>query len=79
MKLFGLGTKQDGPQAVEWMTRAAEQGNPSAHFNLGIIRVFFPEELKQRWKVSLEQDSVTGMMHINLAAEQGHEPSKMML
>ena len=46
MKLFGLGTKQDGPQAVEWMTRAAEQGNPSAHFNLGIIRVFFPKELK---------------------------------
>ena len=79
MKLFGLGTKQDGPQSVEWMTRAAEQGNPSAHFNLGIIRVFFPEELKQRWQVSLKQDPVTGMMHINLAAEQGHEPSQMML
>ncbi len=79
MKLFGLGTKQDGPQAVEWMTLAAEQGNLSAHFNLGIILVFFPEELKQRWQVSLEQDPVTGMMHINLAAEQGHEPSKMML
>ena len=79
MKLFGLGTNQDGPQAVEWLTRASEQGNPSAHFNLGIIRVFFPKELKQRWKVSLEQDPVTGMMHINLAAEQGHEPSKMML
>ena len=79
MKLFGLGTKQDGPQAIEWITRASEQGNPSAHFNLGIIRVFFPKELKQRWKVSLEQDPVTGMMHINLAAEQGHEPSKMML
>ena len=79
MKLFGLGTKQDGPQAVEWITRASEQGNPSAHFNLGIIRVFFPKELKQRWKVSLEQDPVTGMMHINLAAEQGHEPSQMML
>ena len=79
MKLFGLGTNQDGPQAVEWLTRASEQGNPSAHFNLGIIRVFFPKELKQRWKVSLEQDPVTGMMHINLAAEQGHEPSQMML
>jgi TPR repeat protein len=79
MKLFGLGTKQDGPQSIEWLTRASEQGNPSAHFNLGIIRVFFPKELKQRWKVSLEQDPVTGMMHINLAAEQGHEPSKMML
>ena len=79
MLLFGLGTKQDGLQAVEWITRASEQGNPSAHFNLGIIRVFFPKELKQRWKVSLEQDSMTGMMHINLAAEQGHEPSKMML
>ena len=79
MKLFGLGTKQDGIKAVEWITRASELGNPSAHFNLGIIRVFFPKELKQRWKVSLEQDSVTGMMHINLAAEQGHEPSKMML
>ena len=79
MKLFGLGTKQDGIQAVEWITRASELGNPSAHFNLGIIRVFFPKELKQRWRVSLEQDSVTGMMHINLAAEQGHEPSKMMI
>ncbi len=79
MKLFGLGTKQDGIQAVEWITRASELGNPSAHFNLGIIRVFFPKELKQRWKVSLEQDPLTGMMHINLAAEQGHEPSKMML
>ena len=79
MKLFGLGTKQDGIQAVEWITRASELGNPSAHFNLGIIRVFFPKELKQRWKVSLEQDSVTGMMHINLASEQGHEPSKMMV
>ncbi len=79
MKLFGLGTKQNGPQAVESLTRAAEQGNPSAHFNLGIIRVFFPEDLKQQRQVSLEQDPVTGMMHINLAAEQGHEPSKMML
>ena len=79
MKLFGLGTKQDGIQAVEWITRASELGNPSAHFNLGIIRVFFPKELKQRWKVSLEQDPLMGMMHINLAAEQGHEPSKMML
>ena len=79
MKLFGLGTKQDGPQAVEWMTRAAEQGNPSAHFNLGIIRVFFPQDLKKRWKVSLKQDSVIGMMHLNLAAEQKHEPSQMVL
>ena len=79
MKLFGLGTKQDGIQAVEWITRASELGNPSAHFNLGIIRVFFPKELKQRWKVSLDQDPLMGMMHINLAAEQGHEPSKMML
>ena len=79
MKLFGLGTKQDGPQAVESLTRAAEQGNPSAHFNLGIIRVFFPEDLKQQRQVSLEQDPVTGMMHFNLAAEQGHEPSQMVL
>ena len=74
-----MGTKQDGPQAVEWMTRAAEQGNPSAHFNLGIIRVFFPEDLKQQRQVSLEQDPVIGMMHLNLAAEQGHEPSQMVL
>jgi len=79
MKLFGLGTKQDGIQAIEWITRASELGNPSAHFNLGIIRVFFPKELKQRWKVSLDQDPLMGMMHINLASEQGHEPSKMML
>ena len=79
MKLFGLGTKQNGPQAVESLTRAAEQGNPSAHFNLGIIRVFFPEDLKQQWQVSLEQDPVTGMMHFNLAAEQGYEPSQMVL
>ena len=46
MKLYGLGTKQDGIQAVEWITRASELGNASAHFNLGIIRVFFPKELK---------------------------------
>ena len=79
MKLFGLGTEQNGPQAVVKLTRAAEKGNPSAHFNLGIIRAFFPQDLKKRWKVSLKQDPVIGMMHLNLAAEQKHEPSQMVL
>jgi len=79
MTLFGMGTEQNGPLAVVKLTRAAEKGNPSAHFNLGIIRVFFPQDLKKRWKVSLKQDPVIGMMHLNLAAEQKHEPSQMVL
>ncbi len=79
MRLFGLGTEQNGPQAVKRLTRAAELGNHSSHFNLGIIRVFFPEDLKQRWQVSLKQDPLIGMMHLNLATEQKHEPAQMVL
>jgi hypothetical protein len=39
-KLFGLGVEQDGEEAVKLLTLSAQQGDASAHFNLGIIHVF---------------------------------------
>ena len=69
LKLFGLGVEQDGEQAVQLLTLSAQQGNASAHFNLGIIHVFYPENLMQKLGVSLDQNLTKGMMHLKNASE----------
>ena len=74
-----VGVEHNPDRGLSLLNQAAEKKVPSAHFNLGIIRVFFPEDLKKRLKVSLKQDLVIGMMYLNLAAKQKHEPSQMVL
>ena len=69
LKLFGLGVEQDGKEAVQLLTLSAQQGNASAHFNLGIIHVFYPENLMQKLGVSLDQNLTKGMMHLKIASE----------
>ena len=69
LKLFGLGVEQDGEEAVQLLTLSAQQGNASAHFNLGIIHVFYPEDLMQKLGISLEQSLTKGMMHLKIASE----------
>lgn len=68
--LFGL-PEQNAVQAKALMTRAAEQGHSSAHFNLGVIEVFFPDDFRKKLGLPLEKDVLSGMMHIKLAEEQG--------
>jgi TPR repeat protein len=69
LKLFGLGVEQDGEEAVQLLTLSAQQGNASAHFNLGIIHVFYPENLMQKLGISLDQNLTKGMMHLKIASE----------
>ena len=69
-KLFGLGVEQDGEEAVKLLTLSAQQGDASAHFNLGIIHVFYPGKLMQKLGISLEQNLTKGMMHLKFASEK---------
>lgn len=68
--LFGL-PEQNAVQAKALMTRAAEQGHSSAHFNLGVIEVFFPDDFRKQLGLPLEKDVFSGLMHLKLAEEQG--------
>ena len=76
-KLFGLGVEQDGEEAVKLLTLSAQQGDASAHFNLGIIHVFYPEKLMQKLGISLEQNLTKGMMHLKFASEKASSLDKL--
>ncbi len=39
MYRFGHGVKQDYKKAIEWFTKAAEQGYPIAHRGLGFLHL----------------------------------------
>jgi len=49
------------------MTRAAEQGHASAHFNLSVIQIFFPDDLRKQVGLSSKKDVIVGLMHLKLA------------
>ena len=76
-KLFGLGVEQDGEEAVKLLTLSAQQGDASAHFNLGIIHVFYAQELMQKLGISLEQNLTKGMMHLKFASEKASSSDKL--
>jgi TPR repeat protein len=57
----GLGLPQDYAKALRWFRLAADQGEPDAQYNLGLMR-----ENGQ----GAPQDSVEAHMWLNLAAAQ---------
>ena len=59
----GHGVPQDYKTAVKWYTLAAEQGNVSAHYNLGIM---------YNKGLGVPQDYKTAVKWFTLSAEQGH-------
>ena len=62
----GRGVPQDYKQAVKWYTKAAEQGNAKAQYNLGVMYA------KGQ---GVPQDNVYAHMWFNLAAANGNEPA----
>jgi hypothetical protein len=67
--LFGL-PEQNGSKVMALMTLAAEQGHASAHFNLSVIQIFFPDDLRKQVGLSSKKDVIVGLMHLKLAQEK---------
>jgi len=67
--LFGL-PDQNASKAMALMTRAAEQGHVSAHFNLSVIEIFFPDDFRKQVGLSSKKDVHSGLMHLKLAQEK---------
>ena len=63
----GEGVPEDDATAVKWYTKAAEQGNAGAQFNLGVM--YGNGE-------GVPENNVLAYMWWNLAAAQGDESSK---
>ena len=70
--LFGL-PEQNASKAIALMTLAAKQGHPSAHFNLSVIEIFFPDDLRKQVGLSSKKDVLNGLMHLKLAQEKNLE------
>ena len=67
--LFGLPEK-NASKAMTLMTQAAEQGHASAHFNLGVIQIFFPDDFRKQVGLPPNKDVLRGLMHLKLAQEK---------
>ena len=63
----GRGVPQDDAEAVRWYRLAAEQGNASAQFRLGVA---------YGTGRSVPQDYVSAHMWLNLAAATGDEEAR---
>ena len=63
----GEGVPEDDATAVKWYTKAAEQGNAGAQFNLGVM--YGNGE-------GVPENNVLAYMWWNLAAAQGDERAK---
>jgi TPR repeat protein len=63
MYAFGRGVPQDDAEAVSWYRKAAELGNASAQFNLGVMYHFGQ---------GVPQDGAEAVSWYRKAAEQGH-------
>ncbi|KDN13523.1 hypothetical protein BGI40_07390 [Snodgrassella communis] len=59
----GLGVKQDYEQAAKYFHLAAEQGNVTAQFNLGVY---------YRYGYGIKQNYKKALSYYQLAAEQGN-------
>jgi len=67
--LFGL-PEQNASKAMDLMTRAAKQGHSSAHFNLSVIQIFFPDDFRKQVGLSSKKDVLSGLMHLKIAQEK---------
>ena len=63
MYLVGSGVQEDRDEAMRWLRRAAEQGNPDGQFALGNSYAD---------GVTLPQNGAEGVRWLRLAADQGH-------
>jgi TPR repeat protein len=65
---MGQGVTQDDPQALRWMTKAAEQGHASAQYEVGSYYVLPPD-----------QDYGKAAYWLRKAAEQGYARAQFSL
>ena len=70
----GTGVPKDYVQAVYWLRKAAEQGNPGAQLGLGIIYDGELEEVKD-----VPQDQAQAALWLRKAAEQGNGIAEYLL
>jgi len=66
----GDGVEKDIKQAVEWWRKAAEQGDASGQYNLGLC--YYNGEGGRK-------DIITATYYFTKAAAQGHEDAKKKL
>ena len=67
MYQYGYGVSQDYSKAVEWYTKAAEQGNATAQCNLGYM---------YQYGYGVSQDYSKAVEWYTKAAEQGNESAE---
>ncbi len=67
-RIYESENKYDPNLMVEWYKKSAVNGNAEAQFQLGLL--YIDEELP-------DDDGVTGMYWIEMAAEQGHTQAQM--
>jgi TPR repeat protein len=65
--LLGEGVAKDATEGVKWMSKAAEQGNAEAQYNLGVCYAKGD---------GVAKDDVTAYMWTNLAAASGAKSAK---
>jgi hypothetical protein len=70
MYYLGEGAPQDVAKGHDWFTKAAEQGHPSAQFNLGVI---------YQTGTGVRQDSGAAAAWFGKAAAQGHRGAQFNL
>ena len=69
----GDGVEKDDEKAVEWYTKAAEQGHPDAQYTLGMVYGY-------PWSYEgVVQDFKKAVEWFALAAEQGHSEAQFIL
>ena len=69
----GLGVPRDEAQAIHWIGRAADQGNPEAQFNLGMRH--YRTVIRSRGQ-DLPESRIEAYKWLRLAAAQGFPDSQ---
>lgn len=67
----GLGTKQSDADAVKWYRKAADNGNVTGQYNMGVVH--------HKAMHGLPQDNVEALRWFKMAAAQGHSDSEFFL
>ena len=65
--MFGHGVDKDEAKAVEWYTKAAEQGDKDAQYALALC---------YQNGTGIAKDEAQAKDWLTKAVEQGHEPAK---
>lgn len=63
---YGFGTARDGTEAINWLRKAAEQGNVDAQYSLGLL---YSTGI---WLVGVAEDYPEAMKWFRKAADQGN-------